>query len=63
MGHTLKYLGDKLTANILDYMPLNLLPLLTLLKQKVQACIKLPLSSHNSLFSTAFTHMGTENLL
>lgn len=41
---SLKYLGIKLTANVLDYMSLNLLPLLMLLKQKVQAWTKLPLS-------------------
>lgn len=41
---SLKYLGIKITANIQDYMPLNLLPLLALLKQKVQSWTRLPLS-------------------
>lgn len=41
---SLKYLGVRITANVHDYIPLNLLSLLTLLKQKTQAWTKLPLS-------------------
>lgn len=39
-----KYSGVKITANVRDYISLKLLLLLTLLKQKVQAWTKLPLS-------------------
>lgn len=38
------YLGVKITADVADYMSLNLTPLLIFLKQKVQSWQKLPLS-------------------
>lgn len=41
---SIKYLWVKITAKVQDYYSLNLLPLITLLKQKVQAWTKLPLS-------------------
>lgn len=41
---SIKYLGVKITAKVQDYFSLNLLPLITLLKQKVQAWAMLPLS-------------------
>lgn len=41
---SITYLGVKITENIQDYMKLNLLPLVTRLKQKTQIWIKLPLS-------------------
>lgn len=41
---SIKYLGVKITARIQDYITLNLLPLLTLLKQRVQSWSKLSLS-------------------
>lgn len=41
---SLTYLGVKITANIHDYMSLNLLPLVTRLKQKTQIWKRLPLS-------------------
>lgn len=41
---SMTYLGVKITANVQDYMSLNLLPLLTRLQQKTQAWRSLPLS-------------------
>lgn len=41
---SIRYLGIQITANIQDYISLNLVPLITLLKQKVQTWTKLLLS-------------------
>lgn len=41
---SITYLGVKITANVQDYMSLNLLPLVNRLKQKVSAWKNLPLS-------------------
>lgn len=43
-SHLFTYLGVQVTANVRDYMSLNLLPLVSQLKQIVQAWKKLPLS-------------------
>lgn len=40
----LTYLGVQITAEVEDYMALNLLPLVTLLKQRIQAWKNLPFS-------------------
>lgn len=40
----IRYLGVKVTVHVANYMPLNLTPLLTFFKKKVQAWQRLPLS-------------------